>query len=37
LVLPKSQADPSQNQKSHLFAHARTEICILLNYTFRNK
>ncbi len=26
------KADPSQSQKSHFFAYAPTEICILVNY-----
>ena len=33
LVLPKTQADPSQNQKSHIFAHAQTK-CINLKSEF---
>lgn len=32
LALPHPQADPSQNQKSHFFAYAPTEIRILVNY-----
>jgi hypothetical protein len=32
LVLPDTQANASQNQKSHFFANAPTEICILVNY-----
>jgi hypothetical protein len=34
---PTHKADPSQSQKSHLFAYAPTEIRILVNYILRTK
>ena len=30
LVLPETQADPSQNQKSHFFANARQNVDFLI-------